>query len=96
MIDYDNDGRNDLFTYGIAGLKVYRNVGNATDGLQWELVSELLQTVVPNGNQHLYVSSSDIPAIVDVDFDGDIDDVRIYDRALTPEEINTLYQQPWH
>ena len=28
-------------------------------------------------------------------FDGDNDDVRIYDRALTPEEINTLYRQPW-
>jgi hypothetical protein len=28
-------------------------------------------------------------------FDGDIDDVRIYDRALTTAEINTLYQQPW-
>jgi len=73
LVDYDQDGRKDLFTYGIAGLKVYRNVGDATNGLQWELVSELLQTVIPNGNQHLYVSSSDIPAIIDVDFDGDID-----------------------
>jgi hypothetical protein len=73
LVDYDQDGRKDLFTYGIAGIKVYRNVGDAVSGLQWELVSDLLQTVVPNGNQHLYVSSSDIPAIVDVDFDGDID-----------------------
>lgn len=73
LVDYDQDGRKDLFTYGIAGIKVYRNVGDAVSGLQWELVSNLLQTVVPNGDQHLYVSSSDIPAIVDVDFDGDID-----------------------
>ncbi|MFK7787324.1 MAG: T9SS type A sorting domain-containing protein [Crocinitomicaceae bacterium] len=73
LVDYDQDGRKDLFTYGIAGIKVYRNVGDATSGLQWELVSDLLQTVVPNGDQHLYVSSSDIPAIIDVDFDGDID-----------------------
>lgn len=28
-------------------------------------------------------------------FDGNIDDLRIYDRALTPEEVNTLYRQPW-
>ncbi len=73
MVDYDLDGRKDLFTYGIGGLKVYRNVGDAISGLQWELASDLLQTVVPNGNQHLYVSSSDIPAIIDVDSDGDID-----------------------
>ena len=73
LVDYDQDGRKDLFTYGIAGIKVYRNIGDAVSGLQWELASELLYTVVPNGEQHLYVSSSDIPAIVDVDFDGDVD-----------------------
>lgn len=28
-------------------------------------------------------------------FDGEIDDVRIYDRALTQEEVLALYQQPW-
>jgi hypothetical protein len=28
-------------------------------------------------------------------FDGEIDDVRIYDRALSPAEIGTLYLQPW-
>ena len=28
-------------------------------------------------------------------FDGEMDDVRIYDRALTPEEVLALYQQPW-
>jgi hypothetical protein len=27
--------------------------------------------------------------------DGEIDDVRIYDRALTPEEVQALYSQPW-
>lgn len=73
MVDYDQDGRNDLFAFETAGIKVYRNVGSASAGLQWELVSPLLHTDVPNGYQHLYVSSSDIPAIVDVDFDGDID-----------------------
>ena len=32
MIDYDNDGRKDLWTTGIGGLKVYRNVGDITNG----------------------------------------------------------------
>jgi hypothetical protein len=73
MVDYDNDGRNDIFTYGIGGLMVYRNVGDLTTGLQWELISELLYTEYLGVNTNLYVSSSDIPAIVDVDGDGDID-----------------------
>ena len=73
LVDYDNDGRKDLFTYGAGGIKVYRNIGDVVSGLQWELETDLIYTTVPNGYQNLYVSSSDIPAIVDVDFDGDID-----------------------
>lgn len=73
LVDFDNDGRKDLFAYGIGGLAVYRNVGNAIDGLQWELFDDLLYSQYPNGYSNLYVSSYDIPAIVDVDFDGDID-----------------------
>ena len=71
--DYNMDGKNDIFTYGIGGLKVYKNTGNLTIGLQWELVSDLLYSQYPFGYNNLYVSSADIPAVVDVDNDGDLD-----------------------
>ncbi len=73
MVDFDNDGRSDLFTYSIGGLKVYRNTGNSTDGLQWELFKEIVYSDYNGFHTNLYVASSDIPAIVDVDSDGDID-----------------------
>ncbi|TNE98558.1 MAG: T9SS type A sorting domain-containing protein [Bacteroidetes bacterium] len=73
MIDYDNDGKKDLFTNGTGGIKVYRNVGSAVTGIQWELASELLYSQYPNNYTNLYVNTSDIPAIIDVDLDGDID-----------------------
>ena len=73
MVDYDGDGKKDLFTYGIGGLKVYRNVGNSVIGLQWELYQDIVYTQLPTLYTNLFVSSSDIPAIVDVDNDGDID-----------------------
>lgn len=73
LVDYDLDGRKDLFTYGIGGVKVYRNVGDLSNGLQWQLAYNLLYSQYPGGNTNLYVSSSDIPAYVDVDFDGDVD-----------------------
>ncbi len=73
LIDFDQDGKKDLFTYGIGGIKVYRNTGDATNGLQWTLFKELLYSQYPTFYTNLYVSSSDIPAIVDVDNDGDID-----------------------
>ena len=73
LLDYDQDGRNDIFTYGIGGVKVYRNTGTLQDGLSWVLISELLYSDYNGDYTNLYVSSSDIPAYVDLDFDGDID-----------------------
>ena len=73
MLDYNGDGKNDLFTYGVGGIKVYKNTGNATNGLSWVLVKNLLYSDYWGSNLNLYVSSSDIPAIVDVDLDGDLD-----------------------
>jgi len=73
MIDYNQDGKNDLFCYGIGGIKVYKNVGDAINGLQWEVAKNLLYSDNWGANLNLYVSSADIPAIVDVDGDSDID-----------------------
>lgn len=73
MVDYNNDGKKDLFTYGVGGIKVYKNTGSLSTGLQWEVAEELLYSDNWGMNLNLYVSSADIPAIIDVDFDGDID-----------------------
>lgn len=72
LADYDGDGRRDLFTSTEGGVKVYRN---ATTGgrLAWEMVSDLLYTTGFSGEINLYVSAGDIPAISDVDGDGDLD-----------------------
>ncbi|MDF3026906.1 MAG: repeat protein [Fluviicola sp.] len=73
FVDYDSDGKKDLFTYGIGGIKVYRNIGSSSLGLQWQLITEILQTDYVGDISNLYVSASDIPAYTDVDFDGDMD-----------------------
>lgn len=73
LLDYNGDGKNDLFTYGIGGVKVYKNTGNAGTGLQWEVASNLLQSDYYGDVTNLYVSSGDIPAFADVEGDGDID-----------------------
>jgi hypothetical protein len=73
LVDYDGDGKKDLFCYGIGGIKVYRNVGSAASGLQWVTAKKLLYSDYWGNSSNLYVSSSDIPAIVDVEGDGDLD-----------------------
>lgn len=71
--DYNGDGKNDLFCYTIGGLRVYKNTGNASIGLQWEQYNNYITSNYNGSHLNLYISSADIPAIVDVEGDGDLD-----------------------
>ncbi|MDB3906760.1 T9SS type A sorting domain-containing protein [Crocinitomicaceae bacterium] len=75
LVDFDQDGRKDLFTWGLGGgLKVYRNVSDVVNGLQWILFqSDVQSDYAINGMQSLFISADDLPALVDVDEDGDLD-----------------------
>lgn len=71
--DYDQDGRKDLFCYAVGGLRAYRNIGSAGTGLQWQAYSPYLVSNYEGPTLNLYVSGADIPALVDVEGDGDMD-----------------------
>ncbi|WP_158276136.1 FG-GAP-like repeat-containing protein [Brumimicrobium oceani] len=73
LIDFDGDGKKDIFTYAIGGIKVYKNTGNTNSGLTWDLYADPIMSVVNNSFVNLYSASNEIPAFVDVDGDGDID-----------------------
>jgi len=73
LADYDCDGDKDIFTYTIGGVRVYKNTGNSTLGLQFELAKSILKTNIYGNNVFMYVSSVDVPAILDIDNDGDLD-----------------------
>lgn len=75
LVDYDQDGRKDLFTWAIGGnLKVYRNISDMVNGLQWTLFKDVVYTdYAVNGLNPLSISTDDLPAYVDVDDDGDLD-----------------------
>ncbi|MBA3899619.1 MAG: T9SS type A sorting domain-containing protein [Bacteroidetes bacterium] len=73
--DYNCNGKMDIFTYSDSGgIALYRN-DFANGNLQFSLVSPLLRSnYSPSSpNTGLYVSSEDIPAIIDIDGDGDLD-----------------------
>lgn len=70
--DFDGDGRKDLFTSTSAGVKVYRNIFTGAN-LKFELASEALFSEGISSRINLYVAASDIPAIGDIDGDGDLD-----------------------
>jgi len=73
LIDYNCDGKEDIFTSVPAGVAVYRNDYSKKEGLHFTLVTSLLFSDGPNGQEHIYVSPPDMPAITDIDGDGDID-----------------------
>ncbi|MES2836756.1 MAG: T9SS type A sorting domain-containing protein [Bacteroidota bacterium] len=74
VYDYNCDGKEDFFTYAPGGMACYKNISNATDGLKFEKVSDLIKsTFCSSQNLNLYVSSVDLPALVDMDNDGDMD-----------------------
>lgn len=70
--DYNGDGLEDVFTYGLAGITVYKNVSDE-NGLQFALVTEQLQSFYYNDSTNLYTSPDDYLALEDLDGDGDLD-----------------------
>jgi hypothetical protein len=76
--DYNCDGKMDIFSHTNLGIMVYKNDGDAVNGLHFTLVKQTLysyyiDTNPPSNYLNLYVTSTDIPAIYDIDNDGDID-----------------------
>ena len=73
--DYNGDGKADLFTHdGLGGIIVYKNTSSSGNLSFSQVVSPYLEAWY-NSSVHanLYCSRADVPAIVDVDGDGDLD-----------------------
>lgn len=74
--DYNCDGLVDIFAYSSGGFAVYKNTSSSS--LSFQLVSNLIYSdYYPDTTSvnmvNLYVSQTDLPAIDDIDNDGDID-----------------------
>ncbi|MEX2593746.1 MAG: T9SS type A sorting domain-containing protein [Anditalea sp.] len=71
LADFDKDGKKDLFTSSPFGIKVYKNItGDSTYMLQWKVAQNYLKL---ENNANFQTNSLDIPAIMDIDGDGDLD-----------------------
>jgi len=73
LIDYNCDGRKDLFTYSSFGVRIFLNTSADGEFPEWELTEDPLYTQSGSNSVNLLVNPSDIPAIHDMDGDGDID-----------------------
>jgi hypothetical protein len=71
LSDYNCDGKNDIFTYSSGGMAVYLNTSNTE--LEFTKITSLLLSDYGANNINIYISPVDIPAISDIDNDGDLD-----------------------
>ncbi len=78
LVDYNKDGKPDIFTYANvgSGMDVYKNISDS-NGLKFIKVSpgngRLEYTDASDFKVNIYTSPTTVPAIADIDGDGDID-----------------------
>ena len=72
MRDYDCDGKKDIFTSSPLGITLYKNVSSGGQ-LAWEVSVNPITTLGFSSIINLKINGSDIPAIEDIDGDGDLD-----------------------
>ncbi|MFO7723727.1 MAG: FG-GAP-like repeat-containing protein [Bacteroidales bacterium] len=76
--DFNGDGKEDIFTYGFAGIKVYLNTSTPSTGLSFSLYTPILNAFQGSSYSNILVTSVDYPAIEDIDGDGDLDILVFY------------------
>ncbi|MEI6764139.1 MAG: T9SS type A sorting domain-containing protein [Bacteroidota bacterium] len=69
--DYNCDGKEDIFTYTSAGIKVFKNVSGVKPAFQ--LATNMILSAMGMGTSNILVTNDDFPAIEDIDGDGDLD-----------------------
>jgi hypothetical protein len=70
-VDFNCDGKSDLFTYHYGGIRVYENISDSA--LKFRLRTNMVESWYYNGFIGILVTSVDYPSIADVDGDGDLD-----------------------
>ena len=98
LVDYDGDGRKDLFASAPSGVQVWRNISTTAGTLRWESVFAPVYQEGLSSRTNLYVAASDTPAILDYDGDGDVDIVAfdvggnaaIYYQNMSKERSSTV------
>ena len=77
LVDYNNDGKEDIFTYSTGGMSVYRNDSDPLNGLVFKKMTNVLNSLQYSSYLNLYVSDVELPAIADVNGDG-CPDILVY------------------
>ncbi|MGF1639225.1 MAG: T9SS type A sorting domain-containing protein [Cyclobacteriaceae bacterium] len=81
FVDYNADGKKDIFSNGDRGIVVYENISAPGSLATWQKVADPLLSQGTNSMINVIANASDVPAIADVDGDGDVD-ILVYNFAI--------------
>ncbi len=94
VVDYNCDGKEDLFTYrlGYGCPQVWKNTSTTAQVSFTLAIDKLFLKYGPGANQttNVYTTSADIPAIRDIDGDGDVD-ILVFDNLYSQGSKVWLY-----
>ncbi len=91
ILDYNKDHKNDIFTYTLAGIKVYKNI--STTSLKFQLLYPILNSNMGSNISNIAVTPDDYPVFYDIDRDGDIDVATFFGLGQFVEMHKNLSQE---
>jgi hypothetical protein len=71
LIDFNGDGKEDIFTYKNGGIKVYQNISDTV--LKFNVFTEQILSIYYENHINLFCTEGDYIVIKDIDGDGDLD-----------------------
>ena len=92
--DYDGDGKNDIFTYGLAGIRIFHNT--SADTLSFELITDQLPAWYYNGYVNLYASPDDYLVVDDIDGDSLVDILNFWVLGKYVHYLRNYADMPGH
>lgn len=75
LVDYDKDGKKDIFTASNSSIAVYKNISLVNSNVNFSTKPKILTTknITATAQINIGIDATDMPAITDVDNDGDAD-----------------------
>jgi hypothetical protein len=77
LLDYNNDGKEDILTSTTGGIKVFKNTSTPSSGISFALAKNMLVSdynpTGPPSVSNLFASNIGVPGLSDIDNDSDID-----------------------
>ena len=94
MTDFDGDGKKDIFTYGNAGIAVYKNISDTI--LKFELFTSQILSVYYQQPINLFCTEGDYIVIQDMDGDGDVDILAFWSLGMYVDYHRNMSMERYH